>query len=261
MLNGTTGAAAVCCQYGSEQTGSYGTNAGTGAPVSLSALINNAPGARRGLLDTIKTAIDNAVHGGNSGFANGGGSGRALTGAGAGGSGNKVIPFPMVNPFKPVVKTGVPVPGLTADPRHVYYVGPDGSGVPDDEQFAGLSGLGSLGFTWADLNPGYPEYSVQPTKLQTILGAIETTLPATIQAFRASPQNIYPYNPYSTTGSVYPQQQYQQGAGADIGATAGAAAGNVADSFGSIVQRHPYLVLGAGAALLLLFMNPPRRGR
>lgn len=263
MSNGNA-AIIACCQYG--KNGGYGSGSGcSGKGGGLSALSNTSN--KPGLLAAIGRAFNNAVHGGDSGFVGQGGGGN-LTGAGSGGSGAKVVPFPMVNPFKPVVQTRVPVPGLTAHPRHIYSVAPDGSGIPDDEQFAGLAGFGGdLGFVpplgtgggWEVINSG----SGSPSTLQTIVGGIQATLPATIQAFRAAPTNIFPgntYNPYATNaGGMYPGSQ--PGAGADIGATAGAAAGNVADSFGAIVQRHPYLILGAGAALLLLFMNPPRRGR
>lgn len=259
-MSNNTSAAAACCQYKNE-SGNAGY--GTGKSISLSALVSGAPGARGELLETIKRAVDNAIHGGNSGYANGAGVGASSSdNAGyLGGSGN-VIPFPMVNPFKSITKTNVPIPGLNRNPRHVYYLPPDPSGVPDDEQFAGL---GSLGATWSEFDPGYPGYSLEPGKLQSILGTIQATLPATIQAIRAQPANIFPgtsYNPYApgNAGGVYPgMQQPYRGAGADIGASAGAAAGNVADSIGGIVQRHPLLVLGAGAAVLLLFMNPPRR--
>lgn len=242
-------AIASCCQYGKNSGYGAGDSSGSGGNLSLSALIRNAPGARNGLLDTISRAIDNAIHGGNSGFVNSGSGG--ASGSGGSGNGDNVVPFPMVNPFKPVVQTRVPIPGLTARPKHVYEVAPDGSGTPDDEQFAGF---GSLGFSWSDfqmIKPSDLSLDSGPSKLQTILGTVQATLPATIQALRANPNNLYPgasYNPV-----------YQQGAGADIGATAGAAAGNVADSIGGIVARHPYLVLAAGAAAVLLFMNPPRR--
>lgn len=208
-----------------------------------------------GLLETIGRALDAAVHGGDSVGAGASiGPNRNYSAGGA-----NVVPFPMVNPYRPAVKTGAPITALTAFPkRFTSEVEVDSSGIPDDEQ-AGFSGLGSLGLSLAPYEDVYQSSS--PTKLQTILGTIQATLPATIQALRATPTNIYPsqtYNPYSTSGSVYPDMG-RAGAGADIGASAGAAVGNVGDTISGIVARHPFLVLGAGAALLLLFMNPPRR--
>jgi len=212
----------------------------------------NVPRTAGGLLQRVGEALDQAIHGGD-----GGANAQAVR---AGGSlrGLNPVPFPMVNPFKPVVKTRSPVTGLTAFPSRFTYKVPAGNDEPDDEQntFEGFSGLG---YSWADmLRPGDLLPS-SPTKLQTVLGTIQATLPATIQAIRAQPSNIFPgtsYNPYTTN---YPGAVYPGAAGADIGASAGAAVGNVGDTIGGIVARHPYLVLGGVAAAVLLFMNPPRR--
>ncbi len=266
MLNGITGAAPVCCA--TPEARQAGVILGdTGRPVGVVVSSGGAPGARtpRGLLETIGAAIDNAVHGGDSGYAQGGSAG------GGGYAGPNPIPFPMVNPFKPVVQTGSPVTGLTAFPdRFTYSIESEGS-EPDDEQSSlnGLSGMGDLGYSWSDFGQhwaGGPLTTVSsgPSKLQSILGAIQGTLPATIQAFRAAPNNIYPstYNPYtSAAGGAYPSEYGggQPQAGANIGAQAGAAVGNIGDTFGNIVAQHPYLVLGGIAAAVLLFMNPPRR--
>lgn len=244
----TVNSAALCCHYGTDnQAAGYGINRGGNGRRRR---ITSAP---KGIAQTVAAAVDNAVHGGDSGYASG------VTGAGGGGmirpsapSGAQVIAFPMVNPYKPAVQTGVPIPGLTAPPRYTRIVRTLPDAIPDDQ--IGMSGLGLAPF-----DEGV--YASNPTKLQTILGTIQATLPATIQALRAQPANIYPgsmYNPYATNaGGMYPGSTGTPGA--DIGASAGAAVGNVGDTIGGIVARHPYLVLAGGAALLLLFMNPPRR--
>jgi len=261
MLNGTTGAAAVCCEYAPGQVD--GGVRGTLPGGSIGGQ-GTTPG---GLLERVGAALDRAIHGGDASSASGPSLSQYAPGAvSRWRQGGNIVQFPMVNPFKPIVKTGSPVTALTAWPkRFTYEVPPDPAGTPDDEQ-GGLSGLGdaALGAAWDEFDPGYPSYSLpsSPSKLQTVLGTIQATLPATIQALRAQPANIYPgqvYNPYaSNAGGYYPGQQ-RNGAGADIGASAGAAVGNVGDTVSGIVARHPFLVMGGGLALLLLFMNPPRR--
>jgi hypothetical protein len=67
-------------------------------------------------------------------------------------------------------------------------------------------------------------------------------------------QNRYGLNPTVNQGVV-------GGPVSDIGATAGGALGNLGDSLGQIVYQHPYLTIGAGFALVLLFMPSPSRGR
>ncbi len=258
MLNGITGASAVCCAM--PQNG-YGVGA------ELPDGIINVGGVRvprtaRGLLQQIGEALDNAIHGGDGGAI----SRQERSGGNRGfQSRSNPIPFPMVNPFKPVVETRSPVTALTAFPnRFTYKVKSEDGREPDDEQ-SSLDGLGFNPFDpgqggWSGENSGI-SLPGSGSKLQTVLGTIQATLPATIAAFRASPQNIYPgssYNPYAPSA-----QQYGQGATggavADVGAQAGAAVGNVGDTIGNIVAQHPYLVLAGGAALVLLFMSPPRR--
>ncbi len=265
MLNGIAGAGAVCCA----DVGTIDTK-----PITIGGVKVNVPRSGKGLLQQIGEALNNAIHGGDAGSAGRGvGADRAARSYSGGAN---VIPFPMVNPFKPVVNTGAPVTALTAFPdRFTYEVeGSVNGSEPDDEQSSldGFSGLAGLGYSWADFGQALPSpletwggsgITSGPTKLQTILGTIQATLPATIQAIRAQPSNIFPgtsYNPYTTNypGATYPGGD-PRSAGADIGASAGAAVGNVGDTIGGIVARHPYLVLGGVAAVLLLFMNPPRR--
>lgn len=249
----------ACCDYVPGQTATAAGRIG-------GALVPRGGGAGsrtpQGLIEQIGAALDQAIHGGDS-MPGGGGN---VSAGGGGGSTSNVIDFPLVNPYKSAVQTGSPITGLTAWPNkgRLREVPDDGSGIPDDEQ--GFSGLGSLGFSLGPFDSNvygseYPYPYPSPSKLQTIIGAIQATLPATIQAIRAQPSNIYPgqtYNPYaSNAGGLYPGSQ--TGAGADIGARTGAAVGQVGDMFSGIVQQHPLLLLGAGAALLLLFMNPPRR--
>lgn len=134
---------------------------------------------------------------------------------------------------------------------------PEGVGLD-----AGFSGLGSLG-AWGGgggILESVSSYSSGPTKLQTVLGTIQATLPATIAALRANPNNLYSsqsFNPYAP--GQYTATAGGGGAGADIGGQAGAAVGNIGDTVSNIVAQHPYLVLAGGAALVLLFMSPPRR--
>ena len=243
-----------CCDYNPAVAGSGIPGLpGSGSTSGSISTRGGGGGAPRGLLERVGAALDQAIHGGDSSVQG--------AGAGSGGSGSNIIPFPMVNAYKPAIQSRAPISGLTAFPVGVRVV-PDESaqttGIPDDEQ--GFSGLGGLGLGPFDAG-AFDEYPTVSSggKLQTVIGGIAAILPATIQAIRANPSNIYPtqvYNPYNTAGSVYPGQQ---GAGADIGARTGAAVGNIGDTFSNIVTQHPLLVLGAGAALLLLFMNPPRR--
>lgn len=272
MLNGNVGSMAVCCSYGHNgagcRSGSGGSGSGGG---SRGGSGSGAPGSGGGLFDRIGDAIRDAV-------TPGGGAGDSGGGGGAGGShllyggGGNVVPFPMADPYKPVRKARVPVTGYTRWPGKYNVLGDRFYGIepapiavegPDGDKVATFSGLGGLGFgpdiftTPSTFPTGIQLPSSNPGTLQTILGTIQATLPATIMAIRATPSNIYPqagYNPAYQQAPVY-----YNGAGADIGARAGAAAGNIGDAIGGIVANHPYLVLAGGAALLLLFMNPPRR--
>jgi hypothetical protein len=172
----------------------------------------------------------------------------------------------MVDPFKPVVQTRSPVTALTAFPNRFTYKVPAVPGAePDDEQSSLDGGFSGLGFI-APEGDGWPTgiaLPSGPSKLQTILGTIQATLPATIGALRASPTNIYPggyQNPYAPgAGQVYGTGGVTGGAVANVGQQVGGAVGNIGDTFGNIVAQHPYLILAAGAAAVLLFMSPPRR--
>jgi len=274
MLNGITGAGAVCCQYAPSDLGGPGVSS-SGPAATSGANTSRAPG---GLLQRIGEAFDNAIHGGDGGGAQ---AQRLINSAArtyAGGA--NVIPFPMVNPFKPVLQTRAPVTALTRFPdRFTYSVASTGA-EPDDEQssFDGLSGLAladgnsgvGLGSAIDDLGPAplppvyVPRTSSGGSTLQTILGTIQATLPATIEAFRASPSNIFPgtsYNPYATNaGGVYPGTTAGTGRAAeDVGAGVGRAADTLGGTLSRFVAEHPYMVIGGGAALALWFMNPPRR--
>lgn len=256
-MNGFT-ALSACCQHSPGNGGAVpGLGNGPGGSGLGSA---NAPGgggvpqSAGDLLQRIGAALDQAIHGGASR-----GSFARRANVIPFRNGFNPVPFPMVNPFKPVVKTRSPVTALNRFPDRFTYSVPAGDGEPDDEQNS-FNGFGALTFDSPASQAGFAELfgSSSPSKLQTIVGGIATTLPATIQAFRASPQNIYPASGYglygSNVGGPYPNQ-----AGADIGASAGAAVGNVGDTIGGIVARHPYLVLAGVGAAILLFMNPPRR--
>lgn len=280
MLNGIANAAA-CCVYTPESgsTPGYGTTPNI-KPGSVGGVqIPRSPG---GLLSQIGQALDQAIHGGDGNAARTLIDSAARTYSG----GASVVPFPMVNPYKPVVTAGIPVSGMTAWPkRFPYKVADTGGSEPDDEQssFDGLSG-GATGLSLGDGNTGLgaavdeiglpppvPVYRSSGSTLQTILGTIQATLPATIQAFRAQPSNIFPgttYNPYTTNaGGNYPGSQQapegyyydERGSLRKVGSAVGGAVGSVGQSLMDFVRTNPLLVLGGGAALVLLFMNPPRR--
>ena len=256
MLNGPIGAGAVCCAMPQVNKGGYGASVDLpGGSISVGGV--QVPRTAKGLLQQIGQALDNAIHGGDSaaiGVQSGGGS-NALPRSNA-------VEFPMVNPFRPVVKTDSPVTALTAWPRRFTYKVPAVPGAePDDEQ-SSFDGLGFIAPDSGDWPTGIALPS-GPSKLQAILGTIQATLPAAIGALRAAPSNIYPgqggyQNPYAPgAGQIYGTGNV--GPVANVGAQAGAAVGNLGDTFGNIVAQHPYLILAGGAALVLLFMSPPRR--
>ena len=262
MANGINNRGAACCQYAPMTVGSSapGVNV-NGGTVNVGGV--NVPRTVKGFLQRIGEAFDAAVHGGDSGI-----TGLPITTGRTYSGGANVIPFPMVNPYKPVIATGAPVTALTAFPkRFTQEVASTGS-EPDDEQ-SSFDGLSGLGYSWADFgaslqNP-LTSAASGPSKLQTILGTIQATLPATIQAIRAQPGNIFPgasYNPYA---AGYPAGVYQDTASPtgraaeDVGAGVGRAADTLGQTVSRFVTEHPYLVIGGGAALALLFMNPPRR--
>lgn len=279
MLNGTTNAAA-CCAYTPEDgsNAGYGVNSNT-KPGSVANVQGDAQRAPGGLLSRIGQALDQAIHGGDASATQRFINSAARTYSG----GANVIPFPMVSPFKPVIATRAPVTALTRFPKRFTYKVESTGSEPDDEQssFDGLSGVnglslgdGNIGLGAAvdevGLPPPVPVYRPLPayqnnSTLQTILGAIQATLPATIQAFRAQPSNIFPgtaYNPYATNypGANYPGVAPGTGRAAEnVGAGVGRAADTLGDTVSRFVAEHPYLVIGGGAALALLFMNPPRR--
>lgn len=270
-LNGITGAA--CCQYQAGDTPGYGVTPDA-RPVSVGGVQVNVPRSAQGLLAQIGSALDRAIHGGDSLPMQ-----TLLTSAARTYSGGaNVIPFPMVNPFKPVIQTGAPVTALTRFPNRFTYSVENTGSEPDDEQsgFGGLEGLGldsgnpvvGLSGEIDTFGPPPPVPILSATSgghstLQSILGTIQGTLPATIEALRANPSNIFPgtsYNPYATnSGGAYPGGTGR--AAEDVGAGVGRAADTLGGTFSRFVAEHPYLVIGGGAALVLLFMNPPRRRR
>lgn len=273
MLNGITGAGAVCCQYASENYG--GVPADT-KPVSIGGVQVNVPRSPKGLLGQIGKAFNDAVHGGDGTVSRNAVQALVNSAARTYSGGANVVPFPMVNPFKPVIATGAPVTGLTRWPNRFTYEVENTDSEPDDEQssFDGLSGITGIGLgapvDEIGLPPPPPVYVPRvptgPSTLQTILGTIQATLPATIQSFRANPSNIFPgtaYNPYTTNypGASYPgSAPYStNGAAEGVGAGVGRAADTLGGTISRFVTEHPYLVIGGGAALVLLFMNPPRR--
>lgn len=265
-----------CCQYSLDGRGSgYATGAGgsgTGIKIGAGSLVMQATPGNQSILDRISQALDAAIHGGDSGASAGSGAGSGDYNLASSYQAN-VIPFPMKNPYQPVGDAKVPASGFTAWPakrlqpreRLLKSVNTakdlDNRMPKPEDDFEGLGFLDPGGI-YAPGSPGVVGSLPGPSTLQTIIGGIATTLPATIQAIRANPSNIYPgnvYGPYSANaGGMYPGT-IQTGAGANIGAQTGAAVGNIGDTLGNIVAQHPYLVLGGVAAAILLFMNPPRR--
>ena len=233
-----------------------------GAPgTSGGVLPGGAPGT--GVLDKIAAAFDAAVHGT-------GVSSRAGVG-GASGGGN-VIDFPMVNPYRPIIKTRSPIAGLNAFPSPVtnfsqrktsnFYkrdVMFNAAGERDADADGMPDGATSLGFFDPGENiPAGVSLPSGPSNLSVILGAITqglATVPAIISARKKQPY----YDPSAGQYGQYGQGGVTGGGVADIGARTGAAVGNLGDTFGQIVAQHPYLILAGGAALVLLFMSPPRR--
>jgi len=269
-LNGITNASAVCCNY-SPASGMNTDLPGSGGNGGGSVVNGGAGGSRPagGLLERIGQALDQAIHGGDIASAQ-----RLIDSAARTYSGGaNVIPFPMVNPFKPVLQTRAPVTGLNRFPnRFTYKVRNSGDAEPDDEQssFSGFGDVGQnpgvgLGAALDEIGPPPPVPVYVPrvssgSTLQSILGTIQATLPATIQALRASPSNLYPgysSNPYQTAGLDYGSGTGR--AAEDVGAGVGRAADTLGGTVSRFVAEHPYMVIAGGAALVLLFMNPPRR--
>lgn len=288
-------AAAVCCGLapGAKEAGYGGGNVGVGLPGIATTI---KPATRQGIAAKVAQALQAALHGANSVSGLGsqgrsGGSGSTI------GTGAQVIPFPMVDPYSPIRRAGrPPVAGYTAFPApqsniqparnkriarvvfrevsepgrrvsHFNTRGTEDAGPPAIER--DLSGFGDLteqipsGISLED--PGFNGLgSLGETKLQTILGTIATTLPATVSAFKGQP-----YYPAQNLYGSQAQQGYTEyprgvapstgGAGEGVGAGVGRAADTLGDTVSRFVTEHPYLVIGGGAALVLLFMNPPRR--
>lgn len=181
----------------------------------------------------------------------------------------KTVPFPMVDPFGPVRKARIPVPGLNRFPGRYNRLGPRYYGVEapvvvnggdegNEENYRGLGFAPLPGVTVPSGSLEYPS-SVSSSSgglWQSILNAVQVTLPATISAIKGQPY----YNPGQTIqqqGIGLPSPVGYAGAssGADIGASAGAGLGGFVDS----LARNPGTVLLIGGAALLLFMRPPGR--
>lgn len=239
-------------------------------------------GSSTGIVERVANAIDDAVH--NEGQGSDGRGGSAGASGGYVGSGGQVIDFPMVNPFKPIIRTRSPFPGINADGRFPnkqlqtvaagipsvrdvtnfnYSVktfntrGTEDTKLPGDTDLENFGGLGGFGFNFEQQGVSLPGSG---SNLQAILNAITTglaTVPAIISARKKQPYYDPNAGQYPQSGA-YGQPGYGQ-AGANVGSQVGGAVGNVGDTLGNIVAQHPYLVLAGGAALVLLFMSPPRR--
>ena len=186
------------------------------------------------------------------------------------------VAFPMDDPFGPVNKARIPVPGLNRFPGRYnrmgrrYYGLKGGAGLRNSSRFRGMGLLppminvdfGSGALSTPPFNP--QEDDGGGGGFESIINSIRGLLPsvpAIISAARGKPY----YNPaqLQQQQTVYGQPVYtsaQTGqAGASIGAQTGAAVGNIGDTIGNIVAQHPYLTLAAVGGAILLFMRPPGR--
>lgn len=187
----------------------------------------------------------------------------------------RTVPFPMVDPYRPVSRARVPVSGYNRFPVP----------RPLGRKYYGLSGDGKRGFRGmgGDSGGGAPFILVpgdgpptwdapeiirqgvtlprQQSTLQAILNAILPAAPAIISAARGNPY----YNPAQLVPAQQPVQtvygtQVGNAQGlTSAGATAGAAVGNLGAAAMQIITENPLLVLGAGVGLVLLFKESPRR--
>lgn len=287
--------AALCCSIGpgSKEAGYGGGNGtlGVGLPGIATTM---KPAEKQGVAAKVEQALQAALHGAQSVSGDGG---RGYGGASMIGMGAQVIPFPMVDPYSPIRRAGrPPVPGYTAFPApevniqpnrnrrvarivyrevsepgrrvsHFNTRGDEPVGAPAVDR--DISGFGDLteqipsGISLED--PSFNGLgSLGETKLQTILGTIATTLPATVSAFKGKP--YYPAQNLYGQGGQAGYTEYPQGAvpvsgraAEDVGAGVGRAADTLGDTVSRFVSEHPYLVIGGGAAIVLLFMNPPKR--
>lgn len=227
----------------------------------------DAPGGS--FLQRVEQAVQVAVHPDSVPLTGGDGDGS---------QGANVIPFPVVSPYRPLTATRVPVAGLTAFPKRGYPFNGEsnadfnpGGYDPNDRVPPGHESLGFLDPVGsAPIGIGLNDYSPLGMKWEGIIGQITQTTPAIISAVRGNPyydpsQNFNPQltPPYESTRSAgqAPEGYYYDDRGTlrQIGSNVGGAVGSIGQSLSDFVQRNPLLVLGGGAALVLLFMSPPRR--
>jgi hypothetical protein len=192
------------------------------------------------------------------------------------------VPFPMHDPYGPVNKAGVPVPGYNEWPPRANVMGKTFYGLSGQaaalrqkraqSEDRGLSGFsifdGGGAFSDTGFLPGTPGLgSGLPggggsSIWQSILSTIQSTLPATISAIKKQPYYPPGYGiqqpgggvVYGADGSIV-----STGSAAASGAQLGAGLANVGNSLSSFVAANPLLVLGGAVALFLLFKEPPRR--
>lgn len=231
------------------------------------------PGAGGGFMQRVTDAIQNAVHPDSGPGV--GGDGYNVDGGGSYASSAQVVPFPVVSPYRPLTATRVPIEGLTAFPKSGYYFNgepvsdfnvegddPNENMPPGFETLQGFPDPGANAPVGIGLSQ--ENYSPLGMKWEGVIGQIVQGVPGIISAGKSQPY----YDPsQSSNPQLFPQQVYGEGvgvvgpggAGANIGSQAGAAVGNIGDTISNIVSQNPLLVLGLGAAALLLFMRPPGR--
>lgn len=178
--------------------------------------------------------------------------------------GMRTVPFPMVNPFKPALETGTAFPNaMIARPGRRYYGLGAGMGL-EAPIFPATHESGHVEGVIREQGVSLPGSggSLAERILASIRGILPG-IPAIISAARAQPY----YNPaqlgqgqQTVYGVPVQGSDYRTGAaGTSIGAQTGAALGNLGDTFGAIVAEHPYLVMAAGAAVVLWLTKPPGR--
>ncbi len=167
----------------------------------------------------------------------------------------RTVAFPMVDPFAPAIETGSPMTAAMVPARGRRYYGLNGGMgfgpdlFPEDAPVSGqgvsLPGTSGIDRIFADI------------------GKLLPSIPAIISASKSQPY----YNPQPTTvygtplrTALQPGQTYNaDGSLSNVGANVGASLTNTFNSLAAFVATNPLIVLGGGAALFLLFRDPPRR--
>jgi hypothetical protein len=208
------------------------------------------------------------------------------------------VPFPMKDPYGPVVRAGIPVPGLTRWPgremlgRHYYGVDTDETPQNNtttlpgmvkafnaepvtvvnagDSEVAGFAGFADSVLVDLGLESPTPVDPAQATggiDWAAIINAGIHTAPAIIQAAEGGGTPNGFYNAGSPVSQIIPAGYTRNSAGqlipissaGQLAGGLGVAAATGINSISTFVQKNPLVILGAGLAVMLLFMKPPSR--